>query len=56
MTIQEAKDFFETTDFSTETKTRIMTILEGKIELDPETIVLVKNEMQKELEKNLKID
>ncbi len=52
MTIQEAKEFFETTEFSPETKEKIMAVLNSKTILDEEAISQIKVFMKEELDKD----
>ncbi len=53
MTIEEAKAFFESTDFSAETKAEIMRVLEGKEELGYSEVAKIKIIMQMELNRDL---
>lgn len=52
MTIQEAKEFFATSDFSEETKKKIAAVFEGKRALDEKVLTAVKALMQEELNKD----
>lgn len=54
MTIQELKDFFSKSDFSEASKSKIMSILEGKEELGNEVFSQIKVVMQEELDNDFK--
>ena len=52
MTVQEARDFFAGSDFSTETKSKINAVLASAATLGPAEIAAIKALMQEELDKD----